>query len=292
MAGTPTAEVEINETLVSQLIRRQFPQFADQTLSRAACGWDNEIYRLGACRAVRLPRREVAAKLVQQEQIILPQIASVLPIPVPIPIGLGVPDLNYPWHWSIIPWFSGEAADVAPLNNQGAARLGEFLRCMHHLDAANAPINSMRQGVLALRQTKFEQRLGELCGLGHKVNPAVLKVWDRGVAAAPAKEEKWAHADMHPRNVIVNNGVIAAIIDWGDTCLTDPALDLAGLWMIFSQPADIAIGLNIYGDVDHDTELRAKAWAAYMGMNLLATGLVDNPRHAHLGAQILKNILR
>ena len=51
------------------------------------------------------------------------------------------------------------------------------------------------------------------------------------VDAAPT----WVQGDPHPRNVLVRNGEIVAMLDWGDLCAGDRASDLASVWMLFSD---------------------------------------------------------
>ncbi|WP_164579551.1 phosphotransferase, partial [Pseudomonas viridiflava] len=93
------------------------PDLADRRLVVVANGWDNVIVRLGDEYAVRLPRRELAARLVKHEQRWLPGIAArVGPVfPVPAPVRVGRPALGYPWSWSVVPWLPG-----APVGERAA----------------------------------------------------------------------------------------------------------------------------------------------------------------------------
>src|SRR5690606_10231991 len=68
----PSAEVDISLELVRRLLRDQHPDLADRPLSPLAEGWDNAMFRLGQHFLVRLPRRQVAADLVANEQRWLP----------------------------------------------------------------------------------------------------------------------------------------------------------------------------------------------------------------------------
>jgi aminoglycoside phosphotransferase (APT) family kinase protein len=75
MAGTPSAEVDVTVDLVRRLLRAQHPDLADLPLRVVANGWDNVTLRLGDELAVRVPRREMAAQLVRNEQRWLPVLA-------------------------------------------------------------------------------------------------------------------------------------------------------------------------------------------------------------------------
>lgn len=79
----PPADVVINESLVRDLLRAQFPHLAGLTLEFADNGWDNVTYRLGSDLAVRLPRREAAHVLLLNEVRWLPFLAPRLPLPIP-----------------------------------------------------------------------------------------------------------------------------------------------------------------------------------------------------------------
>ena len=74
MALMPAADIDVTEPLVRRLLTEQFPDLAGLPLRLAASGWDNTIFRLGSNLAVRLPRREAAAHLIEHEQRWLPQL--------------------------------------------------------------------------------------------------------------------------------------------------------------------------------------------------------------------------
>src|SRR5947209_3358610 len=114
MAGTPPVELEIDEALVRRLLSAQHPDLAERSISLAASGWDNAIFRLGHDLAVRMPRRAIGATLIEHEQRWLPTLAPSLPVPIPTPVRVGAPGQDYPWRWSVTPWFEGETADLSP----------------------------------------------------------------------------------------------------------------------------------------------------------------------------------
>jgi len=62
---------------------------------------------------------------------------------------------------------------------------------------------------------------------------AVLRVWD-AVLAAPGYggPPVWLHGDLHPANVLVNDGQVSGVIDFGDITAGDPASDLSVAWML------------------------------------------------------------
>jgi aminoglycoside phosphotransferase (APT) family kinase protein len=54
-------------------------------------------------------------------------------------------------------------------------------------------------------------------------------IFNAGLQAATATERVWIHGDLHPRNVLVNQGRFCAVLDWGDVTAGDAAADLATL---------------------------------------------------------------
>ena len=94
-----------------------------------------------------------------------------------------------------------------------------------------------------------------------------------------------------PRNVLVDQGVISGIIDWGDITSGDPATDLASAWMLFPDPQDRQELWKAYGHVSEPTLRRAMGWAVLFGVVLLDTGLADHPGHEAIGRRILAHLV-
>jgi aminoglycoside phosphotransferase (APT) family kinase protein len=287
--GTPPAELRIDDALVRSLLREQHPDLSALTLVARDSGFDNAIFRLGDSMAVRMPRRAIAAPLLEREQDWLPRIAASLPIPVPAPIRAGVPAGEYPWRWSVVPWLGGDAADLAPPGAGEAVRLAGFLRALHRPAPRDAPRNPVRGVPLAGRATVFEQRVARLAERDLPVTSAVIRAWHAALAAPIDVEDTWIHGDLHARNILAEGGRITGVIDWGDMAAGDRATDLATFWMLFDPPAREE-AQRALDDVSAATWARAKGWAALFGVLLLDTGIVDHPRHAAMGRLILSRL--
>ena len=286
----PAAEIDIDDALVRDLLRRQFPAGAQRELRRVANGWDNVIYRLGDHWAVRLPRRALAVALVSHEHRWLPQLALTLPLPVPAPVHCGRPDEGYPWPWSVCPWFEGAVAAVTPPQDlEAAARsLGGFVAALHRPAPLDAPPNPYRGVPLAQRNTALHERL---ILLGREIDSAsVGELWQEALEAprwdGPAL---WLHGDLHPANLVVHRGRLRAVIDFGDITAGDPATDLAVAWMLFPPSARrhfrAACGVR-----DDATWSRARGWALYLAVAMVAHSK-DNPLMATVGRRTLDAVL-
>jgi aminoglycoside phosphotransferase (APT) family kinase protein len=274
----PDAEVVVDAETVRELLIAQHPDLADLPIQEAAAGWDNFIFRLGGAMSVRLPRRLASVPMLKHEQRWLPTIAPQLPILVPAPLRIGKPDDQYPWPWSVVPWLSGETADLAPLRADQAKPLARFLRALHVAAPADAPKNPARGVPLQQRAAAVEERMQRLGQKTSLVGSIVSKVWESALQAPPAELATWFHGDLHPQNVLVEDGKLTGVIDWADIAAGDSATDLASIWMLLPTIAARETAVAEYGSVSHAAWSRALGWAINLATLLLETGLVDNPR--------------
>lgn len=289
-ASTPPAEIDLSAALVRELLVLQHPDLAELPLELLANGWDNVLFRLGDDLVVRLPRRALAAALVEHEQTWLPLLAPRLPLPIPAPTHIGVPALGYPWRWSVVPYLPGEIAADVPFERpaEAATALGAFLRALHEPAPAEAPVNPFRGVPLAERDEAFQLRLGDLAD--HVPVAAVTRVWDDALARPTSSGPSvWLHGDLHPANLLVRDGALAAVLDFGDLTSGDPATDLSVGWMAFPA-ADRAVFRSACGGVDDDTWARARGWACGLALAFLAHS-ADDPLMAAIGSRTLDAVL-
>ena len=269
-------EVEIDDALVRRLLAAQHPDLAGLPLQRAGHGWDNVLFRLGDDLAVRLPRRIEAAHLVEHEQRWLPLLAADLPLPTSRPERVGTPGLGYPWRWSVVPWFPGNAALETPPVDAGDAAdaLGGFLARLHRPAPPDAPPNPYR-GVALSARPPMAVALERVAARGRELpagtsREALCDRWSEFVAVpAWPGPPQWLHGDMHPGNLIVDRGRLTGVVDWGDLCAGDPATDLAVGWLALPAPVRPRFRAA-YGDVDDDTWARAEGWALGLAVAYLA----------------------
>jgi hypothetical protein len=120
--------VDIDVSLVRELVGTQFPQWADLPIKPVASGgWDNRTFHLGEHMTVRLPSAAAYAQQVEKEQRWLPRLAPLLPLPIPVPLAMGRPAEGYPWPWSIYRWIEGENAAIERI-----ADLSQFATTLAH----------------------------------------------------------------------------------------------------------------------------------------------------------------
>ncbi|WBQ03144.1 aminoglycoside phosphotransferase family protein [Kribbella sp. CA-293567] len=272
------AEIAVDEALVRGLLAEQHPDLAELRLREVVGGWDNQMWRLGDEYAVRIPRTPRAPSLLRTELQWLPSIAERLPLPIPVPLRSGAPSDLFPKPWHVVGWVSGEPADRSPITHAESAEvLAGFLKALHTEAPVDAPISPDRSAPLSKLTAGFDHglayaELDDTDLTDEALRDAVRRIWNAGVAApvwpgAPS----WLHADLHPANVLVTNGALSGVIDFGDLCAGDPATDLAAAWLLL--PAGSAPRfLEAYGGVDDATIGRALAWAAYRALGLISIG--------------------
>lgn len=265
------ADVDMDVDLVMALLQAQHPDLAHLPLCWLAEGWDNTLYRLGDDLLVRLPRRRAAAALLEAEREWLPALAPQLPFPVPAAVRRGDPGSGYPYPWAITPWLGAEVAAEGALDPAGiAADLGRFYAALHRPAPRDAPHNLLRGVHVATRGAAL---LARLPGLADQVDVRALEARWRACAGAPPWQGPpvWCHGDLHPFNLLVAEGRVAAVIDWGDLHQGEPAPDLAALWMLLDR-AQHGGAWSEAGAPDAATLLRAEAWAIYFGVALCDAG--------------------
>ena len=289
-AGKPDAEVEVDEPLVRRLLEAQHPDLADLPLAHLDSGWDNVLLRLGNEFVVRVPRREIAANLMRNEQRWLPALAARLPIPAPAPVRIGSPTEYYPWPWSVLPWFEGRCADEhAPTADQ-AERFADFLLALHQVAPDDAPENPVRGIPLSVRVENTLERMIRVREKTDLITPTIDSLWQKALDTEPGSDCCWLHGDLHAQNVLVDDaGRISAVIDWGDLTAGDVATDLAGTWALFESAAARRAVLERYRPTE-DLLARAKGWAVLFGVVLVDSGLINSPRHAEAGRRTLTRL--
>jgi aminoglycoside phosphotransferase (APT) family kinase protein len=266
-----TPDLAVDEPLVRELLA-QFPELDGATVRRLATGWDNSVWVVSECYAFRIPHREVAIPGVERELAVLPKLAPRLPLPVPRPIFVGTPGAGYPWPFFGAELLPGEEAGPAELDDEQrlevALDLARFLRVLHAVELdARLPRDPNGREDMAKRTHLAREELRQLERLGVWHAPAEAKELLLAAEELPPPERRVvAHGDLHFRHLLVDGGRASGVIDWGDVCLADPAIDLPLLWS-FVEPEQRPAFLEAYGPVT-DAQL---VLARVLALQLCAT---------------------
>lgn len=232
-------EVDIDASLVGCLIAAQFPQWANLSIEPVhSAGTDNAIYRLGDDMAVRLPRIHGATGQVDKEQRWLPRLAPHLPLAIPVSLAKGEPGEGYPWHWSVHRWLEGENATLERIADpiQAAKKLAQFIVALQRIDPTGGPLaveHGLRGVPLAVRDTSTREAISALHDMFD--SDALTTAWEAALRAPEwDRAPVWFHGDLLPGNLLVEQGRLGAVIDFGGLGVGDPACDLMIAWGLFS----------------------------------------------------------
>ena len=285
-------EVETDAELVRRLLAGQFPHWAGLSIEPVASyGTDHAIYRLGDHLSVRLPRIAWAAGQALKEAAWLPRLAPHLPLAVPVQRALGEPAAGYPFPWSVYEWLPGESAADAPFDLQRAAvDLAAFVRALRRVDTAAAhPRPARARGAPLVELDELVRRA--VAELGERVDgEAVLAAWEESLAAPPWEgEEVWVHGDLLPGNLLVVDGRVAAVIDFGGLNVGDPACDLQPAWNVFAGAGRDRYRSEL--EVDHASWLRGRGWALYQAVLALPYYWDTNPGMVRQASNALGQLL-
>jgi aminoglycoside phosphotransferase (APT) family kinase protein len=198
-------------------------------------GFDFKVLIVEDAWVVRWPRHRLAVEEIEHEVALLPALAPFLPVEVP--------RFEYV---SREPWLVAyRLIRGEPLVSEDPDGVRAFLDALHAVDVDKAPAprpdwletyrhqaEDFRRIVLPLldpdERSRGEALLGEVETLTG-FQPAVT------------------HSDLGPEHLIVRDGKLAGVIDWGDARIGDPALDYS--WLLNGP----------FPDWDVDDELRRRA---------------------------------
>ncbi|MHC3458588.1 aminoglycoside phosphotransferase family protein [Streptomyces flavovirens] len=270
-------ETDITEDLIRDLLGDQHPDLADRPVKLGARGWDNQVWRLGDDLAVRVPwATRSADALLRKEHAWLPALAPHLPLPIPVPQRLGEPSERFPRPWLVTTWVPGEPADRAPATRaaEAAVTLAAFLTALHRPAPDEAPTGRDRGGSLAATAEHLDRGLASAAERGLIRDPdAVREVWE-DAASAPewTGPRLWLHGDLHPANVLTEDGNFCGVIDFGDLFAGDPAFDLAAAWILLPDGAADLFHAAYRPSPDAATLRRARGWAVLRALACVHIG--------------------
>ena len=246
-------EPDTSEPVVRFLLTAECPQWSTSPIEHLkSSGTDNAMWRVRLDGepdvVVRLPRRPGAAAGVECEMAVLQQVErsrvrSI--VTTPSVRHVGRPHEVFPHHWSVLEWIDGSDAWTARADLAGRS----LDSLAHDLARAVRAIGEVTVG--EARQRPPGSRGGPLRPLLERLNdwldnPAwnaarLIDVAAIKRLAAEALEvadepviEGFVHGDLIPGNLLVDQGRLTAIIDWGGAGRGDTAQDLAPAWAVLA----------------------------------------------------------
>ena len=268
-------DTEITASLIRHLLRDQHADLADLPLREVEGGWGNQMWRLGDELAVRFQRMDTDFDHQLKERRWLPLLAPRLPLPIPIPVRNGAPSERFPRIWTVMTWVPGLPLDHASItrSEHAADALAGFLRALHVAAPADAPIDSVRGGHPKDLVDGFEDFLRSVdAGAIGSAASTIRAIWEDAVAAPAWTGPKvWVHGDLHPANVMVADGTLVGVVDFGDLFAGDPAVDIAAAWLLLPMGAAERF-FAVYAVADDATIRRARGLAVLKCLFLMLMG--------------------
>ena len=268
----------VGEDLARRLVATQFPQWAELPMRPVAQeGWDNRTFHLGPDLSVRLPTAAPYALAVEKEHRWLPVLAAQLPLSIPVPVAQGRPAEGYPYEWSVYRWLDGEPVNrvgIPDLMELGDALAG-FLAALQQYDATGGPgpglHNWYRGGTLATYDATAQQALDVL--EGRCATDMAREIWRTSLRSRWTGRPVWFHGDLAAGNLLVNDGALSAVIDFGTCGVGDPACDLAVVWTLLAGDSRTAFRNRL--SVDDELWDRGRGWALWKTLATCAGALAD-----------------
>jgi aminoglycoside phosphotransferase (APT) family kinase protein len=248
-------ELDVDEQLVRRLLGTVSPAYDGLPLRRfEVTGSDNALFRLGDDLLVRVPRQPGGTTTIEKEQRWLPYVAPHLPVPVPEIVAVGEPGFGYPERWSIVRYLAGERPDVPregeALRSDLAADLADVVRALGSLavpDEARSDdeLQWYRGRPLATMDDAMQAYLRDSRPLvGHPELTVdldeVASAWSRTIRMEEAHrivEPRWYHGDLNAENLLVRDGRLVAVLDFGGLSIGDPTIDLVVAWQLLDPAA-------------------------------------------------------
>ncbi|PGT19421.1 aminoglycoside phosphotransferase family protein [Bacillus cereus] len=284
----------INVSLVEKLIQEQFSEWAHlEVKSVKLSGHDNRTFHLGDQMSVRLPSDVAYAPQVEKENKWLPLLSKELSLPISSPIAKGNPCEEYPWPWSINKWIEGETVTKENVRdlNEFAADLGSFLVALQSIDASDGPIagahNFYRGGLISVYDKEARDAIENNKDV---FDETVLKhLWGLALQSTWKRKPVWVHGDVAPGNLLVKDGKLCAVIDFGILGVGDPACDAAMAWTFFDQNSR-----NIFKEIlrmDEETWNRARGWALWKALITYDANKGSNKKVAEESYRVIQVIV-
>lgn len=215
-------------------------------------GWDNRVTLVDGRWVDRTPRYPDREPQLRREVGFLPWLAPLLPVPIPVPEITSEDPFTVRHEY--LP--GGPCPGTSPAHG---AVIGDFLRALHSVD----PDEAVRHGASDPAAAHAQMR-DTLDRMERDVLPLLPdRVASRGRAllarmATSPPLDRVAHGDLGPEHIRVVGERVGGVIDWGDSCVTDPAVDLA--WTAFGSAPEFADALLATYGPDEDLLVRARDW--------------------------------
>ncbi|MBS0257142.1 MAG: aminoglycoside phosphotransferase family protein [Proteobacteria bacterium] len=286
--------IVVSTEQVRALVDSQFPQWAALNIRPVELsGWDNRSFRLGDEMLIRMPSAARYVAQVEKEHRWLPALAPLLPFPIPAPLALGQPGQGFPFRWSVYRWLEGEplARDLDRVDlSTIAIDVAAFLRALHGVDASDGPPagahNFHRGGSLSVYDGEAK---ASAVRLADEVDQALaMEIWQLALSSHWRKQGVWVHGDIAEGNLLVKDGRLSAVIDFGSSGVGDPSSDLILAWNVLDAESRAVFRQAL--ELDEATWQRGRGWALWKAFIVLDAERGRNDKMAEWSRRTIREV--
>jgi aminoglycoside phosphotransferase (APT) family kinase protein len=117
-----------------------------------------------------------------------------------------------------------------------------------------------------------------------------LAVWDAAIEAPAWRGSPvWLHGDLQSGNLLVAQGRLSAVIDFGCLGVGDPACDVMAAWMFLSAETRDVFRAEL--QIDEATWARGRGWALSVGLIALPYYRDSNPVLAGIARRAIREAI-
>jgi aminoglycoside phosphotransferase (APT) family kinase protein len=165
-------------------------------------------------------------------------------------------------------WLDGVDATLDRVSDleQFAIELADFLTALYAIDLAGGPPpgqhNFFRGGPVA---TYDDQTRAAISALSDEIDAeAAAEVWDAALEATWHGPPVWVHGDVAASNLLVADGRLVGVVDFGCSAVGDPACDVAIAWTFLVGESRAAFRANLA--LDDATWACGRGWALWKAL--------------------------
>jgi aminoglycoside phosphotransferase (APT) family kinase protein len=169
--------------------------------------------------------------------------------------------------------------------------LARFLNALGRVDAINGPKpgqhNFFRGGPLSIYE---EETIAAIDALAEEIPvEGVKRVWADANASCWERESVWIHGDVAASNLLVRDGRLAAVLDFGSCGVGDPACDTVIAWTLLTGSSRDRFRAE--RDLDSGTWSRGRGWALWKALITLAGHLESGAPEAEVPRREIARII-
>ncbi|MEI7555119.1 phosphotransferase [Candidatus Chlorohelix sp.] len=283
-------------------IKEQFPEFEIKRVAYLSEGWDSVACQINGQFIFRFPKRQEVELELLKEIALLPELVLRLPLPIPQFEFMAKSGGRYfPFVFVGYRKLIGTPLEDCPVGTEKEEwwkqSLGHFLSALHRFPIERARELGVRDMALVSQPTKpynwrenvlafYHLAQNQVYGLlAQHEREKLRRLFESYLQYEPgfSFEPKLIHADINPEHILLDlkNKIVSGIIDFGDCCIGDPALDIPeGVEQYYS------------GNLEEGWQKRSEFYRYLPPLDSIIFGLAHNsPALIELGINLLRDIL-